>query len=385
MTKTPVLLAVLVLLVSAPAFAALSPALQEWGKGPVQWIMTKEEQRAWSAVGSDQEASDFIDLFWARRDPSPGTEANEFKEQFEGRMRATDKAFAAGKKRGSMTDPGRVFIVLGPPKEATTAAGTSHLNSGAGDPDASFFAGGNQGSPLGKGVVSRLSGKSVFTYEQYIALGLAKPEIVFTEDEFSHEFKIDPQQGNPYGAMATQVAKAIVNKDLTAAPQWALHGGLESGRKKVVVTKFVPGKSITPAPAQAVVTGDPGASRLTLLKDVTVSVKPQSGGDPLAVESQQSFSRSDELGYAFQLCRSSASDDTVHVTMKVSGIIGTHAVNLSAPPEEMMPERIKASSSCYVVRAAIPLAEFEPGAYRLEILVDDGGKTYNLGQEFKVE
>jgi hypothetical protein len=60
-------------------------------------------------------------------------------------------------------------------------------------------------------------------------------------------------------------------------------------------------------------------------------------------------------------------------------------VNLSAPPEEMMPERIKASNSCYVVRAAIPLADFEPGAYRLEILVDDGGKMYNLGQEFKVE
>jgi len=387
MTKPQVaLFLALVLLVSAPAGAALSPALREWGKGPVQWIMTKDEQRAWSAVQSDREANDFIDLFWARRDPSPGTEYNEFKEEFEGRVRTADKVYAAEKKRGSLTDMGRVFVVLGPPKQAQTADGP-HLGVAAGGNDADVAMGSDSGVvPFGGALQSRLTARTTFTYESWISLGLAKPIVIFIEDAYSHDFKIDPQQSNAYGAMAGQVEKAIVNKSLTTVPQWALHGGLESGRKNVTVTKFIPGKAINVAPAEAIVTGDPGASRLMLLKDVTVSVQPQSGKDPLqAVTNQQSFVHSDELGYAFQLCRTAATDDVVKVTMKVSGIAGKHAVNLSAPPEEMMPERIKASASCYVVRAAIPLADFEPGSYRLDIFVDDGGKTYNLGQDFRVE
>ena len=32
---------------ASSAFAALSPEHQEWGKGPVQWIMTSDEQRQW--------------------------------------------------------------------------------------------------------------------------------------------------------------------------------------------------------------------------------------------------------------------------------------------------------------------------------------------------
>ena len=203
MTKPQVaLFLALVLLVSAPAGAALSPALREWGKGPVQWIMTKDEQRAWSAVQSDREANDFIDLFWARRDPSPGTEYNEFKEEFEGRVRTADKVYAAEKKRGSLTDMGRVFVVLGPPKQAQTADGP-HLGVAAGGNDADVAMGSDSGVvPFGGALQSRLTARTTFTYESWISLGLAKPIVIFIEDAYSHDFKIDPQQSNAYGAMA---------------------------------------------------------------------------------------------------------------------------------------------------------------------------------------
>ena len=37
---------VLLVVTAVPALAALDPKLEEWGKGPAQWIMTPEEQRS---------------------------------------------------------------------------------------------------------------------------------------------------------------------------------------------------------------------------------------------------------------------------------------------------------------------------------------------------
>ncbi|MBV9494495.1 MAG: GWxTD domain-containing protein [Acidobacteria bacterium] len=374
-------------LLTLPLFATLSAPLQDWGRGPTQWLMTKDEQRAWSQVKTDQQANDFIDLFWARRDPTPNTAGNEFKDEFEGRVRAADRAFAANGKRGSLTDRGRVFVVLGPPKELIGASGNGLAvgATGVGDAD-SGFGGDDAGPSLNGGVVMRLTARSQFTYDNYLDVGLARPAVVFIEDAYSHDFKLDPQQGNPYGAMASMAQKSLVHPELTSVPAWAQKGGLESGRKQVIVTKFVPGKNVKVAPATPLVTGDPGASRLTLLKNVTVDVKPMSGGDPFAsLNSNATFTRSDELGYAFQLCRAAASEDNVKVTMKVTGTAGNHAVNMSAPAEEMTPEQIRASQSCYIVRAAIPLTDFEVGDYHLDLTVEDGGQSYNVGQDFKVQ
>jgi GWxTD domain-containing protein len=377
-----------VLFSAVSMFAAPSAKYKEWAKGPVQWLMTKDEARAWSQVKDDKAASEFIDLFWARRDPTPNTEANQYKDEFEARVRSADRYYGTKGKRGSLTDMGRVFIMLGPPKESLSAAGTNGPlgASGVGDADSGMGSDDGTKGSIGSDVVMRLTAKSQFTYDNYVDVGLVRPTLVFIEDAYSHEYKLDPQQGNPYGALAAMSQRALVHPELTEVPAWALKGGLEAGRKNVVVTKFIPGKGMQTAPATPTVTGDPGASRLLLLKNVTVDVKPMSGGDPFgALSSNAVFTKSEELGYAFQLCRPAASDDNVKVTMKVTGTTGNHQVNMSAPPEEMTPEQIRASASCYVVRAALPLADFEPGDYHLELTVDDGGKSYNMGQDFKVQ
>src|SRR5207245_1480887 len=59
------------------AFAALSPKYTDWAKGPAQFIMTKDEQAKWKTINDDADAQAFIDLFWARRDPTPDTPFNE--------------------------------------------------------------------------------------------------------------------------------------------------------------------------------------------------------------------------------------------------------------------------------------------------------------------
>src|SRR5689334_5227740 len=100
---------------AATASAALSPKFVEWGKGPAQWLMTKDEQAQWKKIGDDTAAQAFVDLFWARRDPSPGTPVNEFRDEFDARVAYADKSFPQGHTKGSMTDRGHVMIVLGPP------------------------------------------------------------------------------------------------------------------------------------------------------------------------------------------------------------------------------------------------------------------------------
>lgn len=112
---TRVVLVGLIAALAATAFASLSSSFVEWGKGPAQYLMTKDEQAQWKKINDDASAQAFIDLFWARRDPSPGTPANEFKDDFDARVAAADKQFPQGHNRGSMTDRGHVFIMLGRP------------------------------------------------------------------------------------------------------------------------------------------------------------------------------------------------------------------------------------------------------------------------------
>ena len=86
------------------ALAALSSKYADWPKGPVQWLMTRDDWRAWKNVKTDEEAQAFIDLFWARRDPTVGTYQNEFQAEFEGRVAYADANYKSEHgKRGSGT------------------------------------------------------------------------------------------------------------------------------------------------------------------------------------------------------------------------------------------------------------------------------------------
>src|SRR5688572_10282476 len=110
----------LIALIAVSAFA-LSPDRAEWGKGPVQFLMTKEEIAQWNAIKTDDAADKFIALFWARRDPTPATPRNEFREVFEQRVASADTNFKADRKRGALTDRGKTLILYGQPKKIERA------------------------------------------------------------------------------------------------------------------------------------------------------------------------------------------------------------------------------------------------------------------------
>lgn len=119
--RTIVSAAALVLTLAAGLLAAVSQSFVDWARGPAQFLMTKEDAQAWKAVKTDAEAQNFVDLFWARRDPTPTTPANELKMDFEARVKVADERFTSGKLKGSMSDRGKFLILLGFPTRSTKA------------------------------------------------------------------------------------------------------------------------------------------------------------------------------------------------------------------------------------------------------------------------
>ncbi|HEX3821504.1 MAG TPA: GWxTD domain-containing protein, partial [Candidatus Sulfotelmatobacter sp.] len=94
----------------------LSKPYKKWLDEDVVYIITDEERAAFKQLSNDEERDNFIEAFWQRRDPTPDTEENEFKEEHYQRIAYANEHFAAGVP-GWRTDRGRIYIVFGKPDE----------------------------------------------------------------------------------------------------------------------------------------------------------------------------------------------------------------------------------------------------------------------------
>jgi GWxTD domain-containing protein len=97
----------------------LGSTYKKWLNEDVRYIITPEELSAFKQLSNDEERDQFIEQFWLRRDPTPDTVENEFKEEHYRRIAYANEHFAAG-KAGWRTDRGRIYIVFGPPDEIDT-------------------------------------------------------------------------------------------------------------------------------------------------------------------------------------------------------------------------------------------------------------------------
>ncbi len=116
----------------APATAKDLPT-SDWADGAVRWLMSDSEKAAWSAAKTDDERAAFIETFWKARD----TADHSFRPTFEKRVAFADASFGQGEVRGSMTDRGMVFILLGPP----SYGGRKPLRTGDDSSEASGMSG----------------------------------------------------------------------------------------------------------------------------------------------------------------------------------------------------------------------------------------------------
>src|ERR1700733_153656 len=94
----------------------LETPYKKWLNEDVVYIITDEERAAFKRLASDEERESFIESFWLRRDPTPDTEENEFKEEHYRRIAYSNDHYASGIP-GWKTDRGRIYITYGPPDE----------------------------------------------------------------------------------------------------------------------------------------------------------------------------------------------------------------------------------------------------------------------------
>jgi GWxTD domain-containing protein len=84
----------------------------------VQYIVTAEEISAYQQLKTTGERNNFISQFWQRRDPTPGTPQNEFRDEFYRRVEYSNMHFADPNnpsQNGMQTDRGRFYVMFGPP------------------------------------------------------------------------------------------------------------------------------------------------------------------------------------------------------------------------------------------------------------------------------
>jgi GWxTD domain-containing protein len=208
----------LLLLAASPSFAALSKEYAAFPKGPADFLMTKEDRKQWKAITTDEQAKAFIDLFWARRDPTPGTAKNEFLSDFEERVKVAEGRFHSSKGPGSKSDQGKVFILMGSPTKIrrSTQGPTSTIQTPTGRPPttgrATDMSGGVQG----------YSPKEVWEYEQGktpLNLGQPRVQIAFIDQYGTSDWQLERSVLTDTAALFESIAEGfIAQPDLRAAP-----------------------------------------------------------------------------------------------------------------------------------------------------------------------
>ena len=199
------------LAVAACALAELAK-YKDWDKSPEAYFLVPSERAEWKKITSDEDAEKFIALYWAKRDPSPGTPQNEFRDEVGRKIAAADQQFKMARyKRGADSVRGRLLVVLGTPSRAA-----QQRLGGQEAPDTPQE-GGFQTGPGGGGE-SEDESISLWTYDKEKLAPLGLPEL-------RARIVLDPRRGvdsfqnssEIEKVLAAAAEKSIVNPQATVS------------------------------------------------------------------------------------------------------------------------------------------------------------------------
>lgn len=142
------------------------PIDASWIATPVRYLLDADEKLEWSGLETDQKRTAFIESFWRRHDPTPGTAENEFRAEMERRILFADEVFSSEGRKGSETDRALVFAFLGPP----TVLSRAQIRSGQGAVEA--LRGRTQGTNLGRD--HRVAGAGARTLDHELNQGFVE-------------------------------------------------------------------------------------------------------------------------------------------------------------------------------------------------------------------
>jgi GWxTD domain-containing protein len=96
----------------------LPPQYQKWLQEEVVYIITSKERDVFLQLESDRERNIFIEAFWKQRNPDPNSAENAFKVEHYKRLAYANQWLGKNSPtQGWRTDRGRIWILLGQPKE----------------------------------------------------------------------------------------------------------------------------------------------------------------------------------------------------------------------------------------------------------------------------
>lgn len=133
MKKGTFFLAVVLLVASGSmALSQNEKKLKNWHKKDVNHIITKAEAAEYKKLKKSEDQELYIELFWAKRDPTPNTRKNEFREQYYQRLAHAEGAFRYGYNTGTNTEQGKIYLYFGQAKivqQSPSARSSQRLQS----------------------------------------------------------------------------------------------------------------------------------------------------------------------------------------------------------------------------------------------------------------
>jgi GWxTD domain-containing protein len=162
----------------AEAAEALENPEPRWRTGPAKYLLGKDEARAYRKLKTEEERRAFIEEFWARRDPVPETEANEFRDQYARRLQQAEERFGPPNGRGWEEDRAKAVMLLGPPDTIEMREPRGGVSGPSSTP-------GSPGSPQAAAASPTLRRRAFFTYEREAYPGAPVPmQLEFLEDSY---------------------------------------------------------------------------------------------------------------------------------------------------------------------------------------------------------
>jgi GWxTD domain-containing protein len=99
----------------------LAPRYRHWLTEEVNYIIDSSEKKQFLALTTDSQRESFIEAFWKIRNPDPGSDSNSYRDEHYRRLAYVNEHFGSVRSQdGWRTDQGRIYIVLGPPKQIVT-------------------------------------------------------------------------------------------------------------------------------------------------------------------------------------------------------------------------------------------------------------------------
>jgi GWxTD domain-containing protein len=310
----------------------------KWADEDVKAIMTKQERDSWKKLKTDAEKEKFVQDFWTKRDPSPGTPENEYKANYEKMLADINSKIQSKSRKGSETDLGMTVLLLGGPDDQKKE-----------EPKQRPSTGDEEEAP------PPVSPKMTFFYKKLPAqVASGEVAIEFTADansgewKFSDRKKVEPllDKAREYNAQLAQMAQKgqPAQQPAQAAPP-------------------------TPAPTQAAGATTPEVK--TALDAAAAGNAPKDVPIDFLVDA---FLDSNDSPFVTVAVNSTADTGAAKVGVRVSDASGTTVKELEKP-------YVETGEPKGYFQAEVPLTA--GGEYPVAIAVVNGGKASGAKQSVK--